>query len=110
MYGTSRGEGALNALQYAAVSAAGIYGGVPVTAAMVAKHGCLATLPVLLTVPSASTFADDLAVYTSTSTSFWTTSRGVRSPAPTPHAPYTACSSWWRCVRGMLIGACDPML
>ena len=63
MYGTSRGAGALNALQYAAVSAAGINDGVPVTAAMLAKHSCLAQLPVLLTIPAASTFADDLAVY-----------------------------------------------
>ena len=63
MYGESRGAGELNALQYAAVSAGGIHGGVPATAAMLAKHSCLAKLPVLLTIPAASTFADDLAVY-----------------------------------------------
>ena len=63
MYGASRGAGELNALQYAAVNAASIHGGVPVTTAMLAKHSCLAKLPVLLSIPAASTFADDLAVY-----------------------------------------------
>ena len=54
---------ALNALKWAAVSAGGIYDSIPVTAAMQQKHSCLATLPVKLTLPAASTFADDLAVY-----------------------------------------------
>ena len=55
----------LDALQWAAVSAAGIHGGVPVTPAMVAsaRHPCLARLPTLLRIPPAAAFADDLAVY-----------------------------------------------
>jgi hypothetical protein len=53
----------LNALKWAAVSAAGIHDSVPATAAMLKKHACLAALPVTLTLPAVSTFADDLAVY-----------------------------------------------
>jgi hypothetical protein len=53
----------LDALKWVAVSAAGIHDSVPVTAAMRQKHSCLAALPVTLTLPSASTFANDLAVY-----------------------------------------------
>ena len=53
----------LNALKWAAVSAAGQHDGIPATRAMLAKHACLAHLPVLFTIPPAATFADDLAVY-----------------------------------------------
>ena len=53
----------LDGLKWAAVSAAGIHDGVPCTAAMVAKHPCLAALPVLFTVPPAASFGDDLDVY-----------------------------------------------
>jgi hypothetical protein len=53
----------LDALKWVAVSAAGIHDSVPVTAAMRQKHSCLAALPVALSLPSASTFANDLAVY-----------------------------------------------
>ena len=53
----------LDALKWAAVSAGGIHDSVPVTAAMRHKHSCLAALPVTLTLPAASTFANDLAVY-----------------------------------------------
>eukprot|EP01043_Picozoa_sp_COSAG02_P050382 COSAG02_NODE_5172_length_4573_cov_1.418194_3_plen_390_part_00 len=53
----------LNALKWAAVSAAGIHSSLPATAAMRKHHSCLAALPVVATIPSAATFADDLAVY-----------------------------------------------
>ena len=53
----------LNGLKWAAVSAAGIHDGVPATPAMLQKHSCLAKLPVVATIPSASTFATDLDVY-----------------------------------------------
>lgn len=53
----------LNALKWAAVSAAGQHDGIPATRAMLAKHACLTPMPVLFTIPPAATFADDLAVY-----------------------------------------------
>ena len=53
----------LNALKWAAVSAAGQYDGIPATHAMLTKHACLAPMPVLFTIPPATNFADDLAVY-----------------------------------------------
>ena len=54
---------ALNALKWAAVSAAGLHDGVPATRAMLDKHTCLASMPVVFTIPPAATFTDDLAVY-----------------------------------------------
>ena len=49
--------------RWAAVTAAGLHDGLPVTDAMVAAHPCLAKMPTVFTIPAASTFADDLAVY-----------------------------------------------
>ena len=56
-------ESSLDALKWVAVSAAGIYDGIPVTPVMQQQHKCLATLPVVFTIPSAASFSDDLAVY-----------------------------------------------
>ncbi len=57
------GTDGLDGLRWAAVTAAGLYSGVPVTAALRAAHAdCLQHLPVVFTVPPASSFADNLAV------------------------------------------------
>ena len=53
----------LDALQYAAVSAGGLLDAIPATPAMLKRHACLDVLPVLLTIPAATTFTDNLAVY-----------------------------------------------
>ena len=53
----------LDALKWVAVSAAGIYDGIPATAAMLEQHKCIAALPVVFKVPPASSFSNDLAVY-----------------------------------------------
>ena len=56
-------SGAINALKYLAVTAAGLHNALPVTAAVLAANPCLNTLPTLATVPPASQFATDLAAY-----------------------------------------------
>ena len=56
-------ERSLDALKWVAVSAAGIYDGIPATAAMLEQHKCIAALPVVFKVPPASSFSNDLAVY-----------------------------------------------
>lgn len=55
----------LDGLQWAAVSAAGIYDAVPVSSSMLQRHAaCLAGLPTVLEIPSAAHFSgDNVAVY-----------------------------------------------
>jgi hypothetical protein len=53
----------IDALKWLAVSAAGLYDGVPMTKKGLAKWSCLKDMPVVFTIPSADTFSDDLAAY-----------------------------------------------
>lgn len=53
----------LDALQWVAATAAGLYDSVPVTTAMKNTHPCLGRLPVLYEIPTAATFRSDLGVY-----------------------------------------------
>eukprot|EP01051_Picozoa_sp_SAG22_P024828 SAG22_NODE_7064_length_780_cov_1.099853_1_plen_233_part_10 len=77
----------IDALKWAAVSAAGIHDGLPVTAAMVQQHSCLQGLPVVFTVPAAETFAgSDLAVYQ------WMIE--VLLPASSTKTLVGACHNW----------------
>ena len=76
----------LDALKWAAVSAAGIYDGLPATAAMVKQHACLQKLPVVFTIPAATTFSTDLAVYA------WTAKQLL--PLSSTKVLVGACHNW----------------
>jgi hypothetical protein len=53
----------LNGLQYAAITAAGLHDGLPVTLDMVTRHSCLQAMPTVFKLPVASSFEVDLDVY-----------------------------------------------
>eukprot|EP00746_Dinoflagellata_sp_MGD_P007861 gnl/MRDRNA2_/MRDRNA2_115646_c0_seq1.p1 gnl/MRDRNA2_/MRDRNA2_115646_c0~~gnl/MRDRNA2_/MRDRNA2_115646_c0_seq1.p1 ORF type:complete len:561 (-),score=69.25 gnl/MRDRNA2_/MRDRNA2_115646_c0_seq1:274-1956(-) len=54
---------AINALPFLSVTAAGILDAVPVSTRLLSAHACMASLPVLLEIPKASTFSNDIAAY-----------------------------------------------
>ena len=76
----------LDALKWAAVTAAGLHDGLPVTAAMVASHECLAKLPTVFTLPAASIFSTDLEVYA------WAIK--VLLPSTSSKVLVGACKNW----------------
>eukprot|EP00935_MAST-01C_sp_MAST-1C-sp1_P001307 g1307.t1 len=52
-----------NSLRFLAMTAGGLHDALPITAQLLQKHACLAKLPVTLRIPSAASFANDLAAY-----------------------------------------------
>jgi hypothetical protein len=76
----------LDGLQWAALTAAGLYDGLPVTAAMIARHRCLQALPTVFTLPGASSFRVDLDVYR------WAVDALL--PRTNKRIVVSACKSW----------------
>ena len=87
----------LDGLKYAAVTAAGLYDGVPATASMLKQHPCLAAMPTVFTVPPAAQFADDLSVYE------WVTAKLL--PRTSTKVMVGACRSW----QNYSCGWSDPL-
>ena len=76
----------LDGLQWAALTAAGLYDGLPVTSAMIARHSCLQTLPTVFALPGASSFQVDLDVYR------WAVEALL--PRTNKRIVVSACKSW----------------
>jgi hypothetical protein len=89
----------IDALQWIAATAAGVFDAVPVTASVLAANPCLKDLPVLFTVPPASTFGSDLAAYA------WMIKHVLSLMKVQPSVLVGACRTW----KNYTCGWDDPL-